>query len=181
MKRFFTTTILALALVVVAVPSKAQVAIDLGPRIGYDLGGDTDALFIGAGAVFGIPDFPIDIGVAFDYYFVGDDTFGGGGFGSVDVSSSMFQLSVNALYDFVLEDMDFVPYAGAGLGISRISTSVSGGGVSMSDSSSDTGINLIGGARFDMGNVYPFAQAQFTIGDLDLFTLAAGVLIPIGR
>jgi hypothetical protein len=44
-------------------------------------------------------------------------------------------------------------------------------------SSSDTGINLIACARLPMGHVVPFGQAQFTVGDLNLLTIGAGVLI----
>ncbi len=169
MKRIITTTFFAVFLLVIALPSKAQVAIDLGPRVGYDIGGDVEEFFIGADARFGIPDFPVDLGATFDYFFTDGDL-------------SFFQLSMNAYYDFILEDMSFVPYAGAGLGISRVSVDSDLGPLgSYSYSDTDTGINLIGGARFTAGNMYPFAQVQLTFGDLDLLTIGGGILFPIGR
>ncbi len=164
MKRYITTAVLLIVLAAAAAPSKAQVAVDLGPRLGFDIGGDIEELFIGADARFTIADFPVDLGATFDYYFT-DENF------------TFYQISLNAYYDFVIEDVAFVPYAGAGLGISRVS--LDAGPFSSSDS--DTGINLIGGARFNAGNVFPFAQVQLTIGDLDLFSIGGGVLIPISR
>jgi len=46
----------------------------------------------------------------------------------------------------------FTPYALGGFGILRYSVSVSGGGTSVGASDSAFGINLGGGARFDVGD-----------------------------
>lgn len=171
MKKFFASISCALLLGVLALPSQAQVTVDLGPRVGFDIGGDIEELFIGADARFGIADVPVDFGATFDYYLV-------------ESGVTFYQINLNAYYDFLMEDMPFVPYAGAGLGISRISYDLGEVGEFLGQNSisdSDTGINLIGGARFNAGNVFPFAQIQLTIGDLDLFTIGGGVLIPISR
>jgi opacity protein-like surface antigen len=171
MNRLIPFTALLLALIISVPDAHAQVSIELGPRAGYDIGGDIDELFLGADARFGLADIPVDVGVTFDYYLMEENI-------------SLFQLSVNAYYDFALADAGFVPYAGAGIGISRMSFDYGDefgewfG--SSSASSSDTGINLLGGIRFPMGGFTPYAQAQFTIGDLDLLTLSGGLLIPLG-
>jgi hypothetical protein len=46
-------------------------------------------------------------------------------------------------------------------------------------SSSDTGINLVGGADFEVGTLQPFVQAQFTLGDLDRFGITGGLLFAL--
>jgi hypothetical protein len=171
MKRFIPFSVLLFAFFMAVPNAKAQVSFELGPRAGYDIGGDIDELFLGADARLGMIDIPVDVGVTFDYYLMEENV-------------SLYQLSVNAYYDFALADAGFIPYAGAGIGISRMSFDFGDefgewfG--SSSASSSDTGINLLGGIRFPMGGFTPYAQAQFTIGDLDLLTLSGGILIPLG-
>ena len=78
------------------------------------------------------------------------------------------QLSFNALYEFGMANVAFSPYVGGGIGISNTSNNT------------DVGLNLIGGATFGFGNLKPFAQAQITFGDIDLFTIGGGLLFSIG-
>lgn len=172
MKRLLATGLVCLLVFFARQDSQAQVTIEIGPRIGYDIGGDIDEIFLGADARFGLAELPVDLGATFDYYLMEENI-------------SFYQISLNAYYPFPLADAPIVPYAGAGIGISRMSIDFGDefgewfG--SNSASSSDTGINLIGGARFPTGNLIPYAQAQFTIGDLSLLTIGGGLLIPLGR
>lgn len=154
--------LLALSLLV-AEPAHAQstdapgTQIEVGPRVGFDVG-DLEELFLGVDARINNARFPVTVQPALDVYFI--------------EGGSLVQLNLNALYDFEIEDTGFFPYAGGGLGFSFVNN----GG-----SSSDVGLNLVGGARFASDNIFtPFAQAQFTIGDIDFFALSGGLLFRLG-
>ncbi|MFQ5570629.1 MAG: outer membrane beta-barrel protein [Rhodothermales bacterium] len=145
--------------------ARAQTQIDFGPRIGFDIGGDLEEFFIGADGRVGVASLPVLFNGTFDFYFVDN----------VDI----FQFSINALYEFGISNEAFTPYVGGGIGISRISTDDDFG--IFDRSTTDTGLNLIGGATFGFGNLKPFAQAQITFGDLDLFTVGGGLLFNLSR
>ena len=157
-------TIALLALSTIwATPAHAQTAdspgtqIEIGPRVGFDVG-DLEELFLGVDARINNARFPVTAQPALDVYFI--------------EGGSLVQLNLNALYDFEIEDTGFFPYAGGGLGFSFVNN----GG-----STSDVGLNLVGGARFASDTIFtPFAQAQFTIGDIDFFALSGGILFRLG-
>jgi opacity protein-like surface antigen len=172
MKRFLSGISICLFLFAFTGTASAQLSLELGPRVGYDIGGDIDEIFLGVDLRAGLADIPVDLGASFDYYLMEENI-------------SFYQIGINAYYPFVLADAPVAPYVGAGLSISRMTFDF---GDEFGDffgsstaSSSDTGLNLIGGARFPMGSVIPFAQAQFTVGDLNVFTIGGGLLIPISR
>lgn len=160
-------TISFLALFLLSAAAQAQVpspvTFELGPRVGHDIGGDVEETFLGVDARLGIMALPIDFQATFDYYFM-------------EENKTFWQLSLNALLSFG-PGIVFTPYVGAGLGIAR--TSIDMGILSASDT--DTGVNLIGGARFGMGPLRPFVQAQVTmLGDVELVTIAGGLLFKFG-
>lgn len=157
--------LLALLLAVVAfAPERAEAqAIEIGPRIGYEVD-NWEALFVGAEARVSVAALPIRLNPYFDYYFLDDA-------GPID--QSLIQFGANALYEFGIANQAFTPYAGAGLAISRYSLGDA--------SNSEAGLNLLFGSRFGFGNIRPFAQANITIGDYDFFSVQGGVLFPIGR
>ena len=168
MRKSLFVAVLGLSFLMSA-PTWAQgVSFEVGPRIGYDLG-DVEDLFLGADARIGIPTLPVVINPTFDYYFVDVVDF--------------YQFSVNALYDITSGALpNMSPYVGAGLGIANTSVDEVdtplgsfGGG-----SSTDIGINLIGGASVQAGGFKPFAQVQVTLGDPDLITVAVGTLFSLG-
>ncbi|ACY49567.1 outer membrane protein [Rhodothermus marinus] len=152
--------------------AKAQVpspvTFELGPRVGYDIGGDVEEAFVGVDARLGVMALPIDFQATFDYYFMEENV-------------TFWQLGLNALLGFG-PGIVFTPYVGAGLGIARTSVSADLGDFGeFSASDTDTGINLIGGARFGVGPIRPFVQAQVTVlGDVDLVTIAGGLLFKFG-
>lgn len=159
---FFALTLFAC----MALPAQAQTSIQLGPRIGYEID-DVEDLFIGADARITIGALPVQINPTFDYYLV-DEIEG--------ADYSLWQLSVNALYNFGFNNAVFTPYAGVGIGFTRSSVDVAG----FESSSTDTGFNLVGGARFGSGALQPFVQAQLTFGDAELTTIGGGVLFRLG-
>jgi hypothetical protein len=66
------------------------------------------------------------------------------------------------------------PYVGGGLGFARSSSDSPSPG--LGGSSSDVFLNLIGGLRFRaLGNVRPFAEARFQLGDGSQLVLAGGI------
>jgi len=138
------------------------------PRVGYDIGGDVEEAFLGVDARLGVMALPIDFQATFDYYFMEENV-------------TFWQLGLNALLGFG-PGVIFTPYVGAGLGIARTSVSADLGDFGeFSASDTDTGINLIGGARFGVGPIRPFVQAQVTVlGDVDLVTIAGGLLFKFG-
>lgn len=168
------TALLALFLLAVPQQADAQTSIEVGPRLGIDLG-DLEEFFIGADGRITSDALPVIINPAFDYYFVSSGVDG------VDVSA--FTIDINALYEFGIDNQTFTPYAGGGLGIVRFSSSTEavdtpfGGFGGVSASTTDVGLNLVGGAKFEAGNLQPFAQAKINVGgDFTLFNLMGGLL-----
>lgn len=144
------------------ISANAQTEVALGPRVGIDVG-DVEEVFIGADARISSPSLPVVVNPTFDYYFTsGDLTFWG--------------LSGNALYQFGVDNQEFTPYAGGGLGIYRRSFDTQFG----SASSTDLGLNLLFGIQFPLESVRPFAEAQFTPvfadDSFNLFTIKGGIL-----
>lgn len=143
--------------------AEAQTALEIGPRIGYEVD-DWESLFLGADVRIDMAALPVAINPYFDYYFLDND----------DVS--LIQFGANALYHFGIANQAFTPYAGAGLALSRISYDIPG-----VDGDTEAGLNLLFGARFGFGQMRPFAQAQFTLGDADFFSIAGGLLFRLGQ
>lgn len=175
MKRFSVLAATALFLAVAfPLTSQAQMesesAFKIGPRITLSLGDISDAyggdLAIGADARYRFAEFPIQGNAAFDFYFADEDI-------------TVFTIDVNAVYPIDAGEA-FSPYVGAGLGYTNISVDVETDFGRFSGDATDTGLNLVGGAEFDTGgSLTPFAQAQFTVGDLDRFGLTGGLLFAL--
>ncbi len=153
---------LLLLLVFTTERADAQTSIEIGPRIGYEVD-DWESLFLGADVRVGLAALPISINPYLDYYFLDSDNV------------SLMQFGANALYEFGIANQMFTPYGGAGLALSRISYDIPG-----VDGDTEVGLNLLFGARFGIGQLRPFAQAQFTLGDADFFSIAGGVLFRVG-
>jgi len=155
--------------------SQAQTAVEVGPRIGIDVG-DIEEFFIGAEGRIVSDALPVIISPAFDFYFVGSEVEG--------VDQSIFTIDVNALYEFGVDNEAFTPYAGGGLGLVRSSvesqgTDIPGVGTvgGGSESSTDVGLNVVGGAIIQTETLRPFVQAKITFSDdFTLFGLMGGLL-----
>jgi hypothetical protein len=157
------TFVLMLGVCLAGGSQKAQAQVEVGPRVGFDIVGDVEELFLGADARIHLPAMPLQINGAFDFYFT-DEKY-----------DEFVQFSINALYEFGVANAAFTPYAGGGLGISSSEPKGS------NKQQTDVGLNVIGGAVFSAGTLRPFAQAQITFGDPDLFTIGGGLLFSIGR
>ncbi len=166
---------------VVPTATQAQTSVKIGPRLGIPLGDVSDAggnLFFGADARIGSEGLPVQINPSFDYYLLDDRTLNG-----QDVGQTIIAVDVNALYEFGIDNEAFTPYAGGGLAITRTSVeeqtfsnqfgSVTVGGAS----DTDVGLNIVGGARFPLGSVEPFAQLNATLGgDVQRLGITGGLL-----
>lgn len=168
------TLLLAFAFLLTPRQADAQAEVEetifkLGPRATVDANDISDA-FGGSFALGGdvrlqTPALPVQGNGSFDFYFA-DDPY------------TIWTVDLNAVYPFAIEDQAFMPYAGAGLGITRWSGAEVGiPEIELSDT--DIGLNLVGGAELAMGNgISPFAQAQVTVaGDADRLGITGGVLL----
>ena len=173
MKKLLLLPILAaLFLLMPAQEAQAQTAFQLGPRLTLDVGDISDAFggdfAIGADVRVDPASFPVKGSGAFDFYFADDDV-------------TVFTVDLNVVYPFGIENEVFTPYAGGGIGITRVSIDIDTGFGTFSGDDTDIGLNLVGGAEFNLeSNVTPFAQAQFTVGgDVDRFGITGGVLFSL--
>lgn len=150
-------------------PAQAQATIQVGPRLGVPIGdlSNVTSLFLGAEGRVKSPALPVVPNASFDYYLTDADNL------------SLIAVDLNVLYEFGVSNQAFVPYAGGGLGILRGSREGTNPvtGETVSESDSDVGLNLVGGARFSAGSVEPFAQLNATLGaESERIGLAGGLL-----
>lgn len=172
MKRFLTLAAALLLGFGMALPTGAQAqnTLQIGPRVGLPIGDLSDAstLFFGADARYHSEDLPVVPNASFDYYLT--DVEG----------TSYFAVDLNALYEFGVDNQQFTPYAGGGIGITRSSFEFQSEFVSGSGSDTEIGLNLVGGARFPMGSVEPFAQLNATLGgNATRLGIAGGLLFSL--
>jgi hypothetical protein len=156
--------------------SQAQTSFKIGPRVGIPLGDVSDAggnLFVGADARITSEGLPVVINPSLDFYLMDDY-----GSANTQVSQSIIAVDVNGLYEFGIDNQAFTPYAGGGLAITRWSVDwPSGTGSQFDPSTTEVGLNLVGGARFPLGSLEPFAQLNATIGgDIQRLGVTGGVL-----
>ena len=156
----------ALSLAIAPPVSNAQdLDFKLGPRVSLDVD-DIDEFGVGADVRAAIGDTPVQIHGAFDWYFADDPL-------------TIFTVDANGVYMFDLEDQNITPYAGGGLGITRFDLDTTNGGFGVSASTTEIGLNLVGGAELDLDGTLPFAQLQFTTGTPGRLALSAGILFDI--
>lgn len=157
--------LIAFAFLLTPQQATAQTEIEVGPRLGIDVGDASDIggdFFIGAEGRITPEAFPVSINPSIDYYFVDVDGY------------SLLTFDINALYEFGVDNEAFTPYAGGGLGFVRSSVDF---GELGSASNTEVGLNLVGGAAFETGSVKPFAQAKVNVGsDFTLLNLMGGLL-----
>jgi hypothetical protein len=172
MKRFAPLITVALILAV-AFPLTAQAqtesssGFEIGPRVTIDVG-DIEEFALGGDVRYDLSqnvEAPVQLSGAIDFYFADDAQVG-----NQEVDRSIYTVDLNAHYMFPTEET-FSPYAGAGIGI----TGSEVGGTS----STDTGLNLVGGVEFDTGTLQPFVQGQITIGDFDRLGITGGLLFAL--
>jgi len=140
------------------------------PSFGVQLDWASDTDFgIGGRGVFGLqslfPKTPLDAIVSFDYYFPSGAPAG--------TSVHFWEINGNVAYRFrVPARSSLRPYAGGGLNIAHASASAGG----VSGSSTDAGLNLLGGTTFKVnGSLTPFAEFRGVVGNANQVVLTGGV------
>lgn len=144
-----------------AMPADGQIS--LGARAGYNLDAFSDsgakegAFTIGGEARLGLQGLPIVLNPGVDFYLNGVDNTG------------VMQFDANVLYPISHNNVNFTPYVGAGLAVTRVTfdpnTGLIGNLFGDQTSETDIGANVLGGATFGLGAIRPFVQARITMGD----------------
>ncbi|MEM8556521.1 MAG: hypothetical protein AAGG50_01650 [Bacteroidota bacterium] len=180
MRNLLATLTLIVGLGFAAPQAKAQFSIF--PYVGYNL--DFEGFLIGVGgefvAPFEISNLDLTIAPSVEYVFADDG-------GIPDFSINVFQVNGDVIARFNPQG-SFVPYAGAGLAIVRISVDgpdiLDGfGGFGFDASSTDVGLNALGGALFPglvgFGDLY--AQGRVTFANGTAISIIGGFRIPLGQ
>lgn len=151
---------------------KAQEDTTLGAFLAY--GTEIENIGIGANAEFPIME-SLTISPSFIYYLPKSE-------GPVDIN--WFEVNANANY-YLLQESSMSIYAIGGLNYSSVETSIDddafgGFGNDISGSDGRFGLNLGGGANFDIGSgITPFAELKYVIIDGGQLVLGAGVRFKI--
>ncbi|MDZ7723188.1 MAG: outer membrane beta-barrel protein [candidate division KSB1 bacterium] len=173
----------AVVMLMITLPVMGQADIGLygvGGQLGFVMPEDPidNAISFGANADLGtiMPD--LHLGASVDFWKKSYDV----GFGSgSDASFSVLSIAALARYTIDIQQT-FTPYVGGGLGL-VIGTSsfeytepFSGKKVDESESDTELGIHLLSGARMPVTpDLDGFAELRYTLGDIDYFSILAGV------
>ena len=137
--------------------------------VGAQLSWADDAEFgLGARAVVDLTPFTNGLEAigSFDYFFP-DQPLG------ADID--YWEINANLAYLF-RGVPSLAPYLGGGLNVAHASVSVDALGVPVGGSDTELGLNLLGGARINLGRVKPFAEMRVELGGGEQFVIAGGVL-----
>jgi len=153
------------------ISAKAQTETSIGGLIAY--GTEVESIGIGANAEFPIIE-NLTVSPSFIYYFPKDE---------VGVKINWFEINANANYYFVNQD-NLGVYGLAGLNYSSINVKLTGAaaafGQNLSASDGSLGINLGGGANFELnGGLTLFSELRYVVIDRGQLVLAAGVRFKI--
>jgi hypothetical protein len=113
-------------------------------------------------------------------YLTGGEDFSGFG---VDVDSHGVSVDANVHYLFPqMNSPRFTPYVLGGIGYLRATASVSGAGVDLDESASDTGLNIGGGARWQGGENWGLRpEVKILIADNASVRFSVGFYTRFGR
>lgn len=158
--------------------NRAEAQFTLIPYVGYNIE-DGFGFLVGIGAEFVAPfemsNLDLSIAPSIEYVFTED--FDGGGFVD-DVSTSYIQINGDVIAKFA-PNGSIAPFAGAGLAYGIFSAEANG----FDASSSDIGLNLLGGVSFPgaLGIGEPFVNGRLTLIDGSAISLIGGIRIPLGQ
>lgn len=150
-------------LVMASGPAWADPGVRIGPRAGVALRDDADP-YVGVDLRLSFPLSPLTINPTFEYFF--------------DEKTTLYQVSVNALYYLPVPIRRVDPYVGVGVNVTSFSFKENTPGVD--DHGYRVGMNLVAGACFGLPVVSPFVQVVKEIGEFDLVSLGAGLVIALG-
>ena len=167
----------ALALAATFAAPRAEAQFSLLPYIGYNTEDDT-GFQVGIGTDFVAPfnianlDLSIRPSVEYQFFDLPDGV-------DVDVTALQFNGDVVARF---AGSPTLQPYGGAGIALFYQSFDDGDD----SDSDTELGFNLFGGAEFSMGQLNPFAQARISFfdpefGDYDPFAIQVGLRVSLGN
>jgi opacity protein-like surface antigen len=177
MKRW-SVLLAGLAFLFVAMPAEeTEAQVTFGPQaIFWDL----DRPGVGARVDIGLADsFGIDEGffeelkasINGSYVFGESESFPGG-----SASWNVIVINANAVVPFEV-DAAITPFAGAGINHTRFSSSISNGGFGgFGFTGTFSGLNLLGGIEFGLGDLPSFAELQYSTSGAGYLTLGFGVM-----
>lgn len=161
-----TFGVLSLA-AVLAVPGAAEAQISVGPTAAFH-----DDFDFGIGAMVGVdlPALAPGVGVLgdFTYFFPGIDNF------------DYWEINGNLTYDIVLEDAPVAPFALGGLNVASFSSSADTEFGSFSASSTEIGINLGGGIKFQAGALEPLVGLRLELNGGEGFVIFGSLPFSVG-
>lgn len=151
----------------ILVPGTARAQFSLGGQLNW---GDDVDLGLGVRGAYVLPTtWPLEIIGSLDYFFP-DDVAG------IDVS--YWEINANIVYLFPVRSFTVSPYAGAGLGIAHASVESDLVGMSVSDT--DMGLNILGGTKFNVGQLKPFVELRLELGGGEQFVFTGGAMVAVG-
>lgn len=175
-KSLFLALLFAFALPFTA--PKAQAQFTLIPYAGYNIE-DGFGFLVGIGAEFVAPfelsNLDLSIAPSVEYVFTEDFN---SGFGDAEVSTSYIQVNGDVIAKFA-PNGSIAPFAGAGLAYGIYSADANG----FDASSSDIGLNLLGGVTFPgaLAIGEPFVNGRLTLIDGSAISIIGGIRIPLGQ
>lgn len=159
MKKLLSITVLVLGLICFSnTTALAQDDFKLGAGLAYGL--EIEAIGIQVGGVYSFAD---ELRGAADVTIFFPDSPNGGDY-------SFWEINANVHYLFMNENGTAVYGLG---GLNYATQKISGGGFEVSDS--EVGLNLGGGAEFDVDFASIYVEAKYAISNYDQFGLAGGL------
>lgn len=149
-------------LIGLALPARGQTVVDIAPRGGYEI--EQESITVGGELRVHSLSLPFIFTPSFDFYLDGEEP------NDVD-----FQIDINALVPFGLNNRVFTPYAGGGFSVQFFNDE-------QANDNSDLGFNGVGGATFNpQGRLRPFVQGRVTFTRHTLVNVTGGLLINVSR
>lgn len=170
-RRFFVAAAVVPALCASAGNQAHAAELPFALQLSY--GQDSD---FGVGARLNLKVFPsrsgaggrLSLATSFDYFFPSEDA----ALGDLNVSTSYLELNENLIYTLTApRNRGLEPYLGAGVNVARAAVKVE----DFSESNTDIGMNVLGGARVLRGGHAYFAEARAELGGGRQVVVTAGV------
>ncbi len=161
--------IVTMFLVLALSPAALQAQLDVGAQASW--AEDVD-FGVGARGSVRLPvaSVPLEATAAFDVFFPSIDGI------------SYYEFNANVAYLIQVPNSPVQPYVGGGLNFAIISMDeITILGQPIGGSSTEVGLNILGGARFNMSpKLAPYGELRFEAGGGEQFVVTAGLLFNVG-
>ena len=148
----------------VLTPGALQAQIGIGGQLSIAEEADVG---IGVRGTLGLPSkVPLQVIGSFDYFFPGSEF-------------DYWEINTNVVYLFPVPTPTVTPYAGGGLNFAYFSN-IDVFGTEANFSSFDVGVNILGGAQFNVGPVTPYGELRIELGGGEQFVLTGGAIFSVG-